>query len=40
MATYKYICNVCNLTFDDADTAANHITVVKHKKKNRSSGFK
>lgn len=33
MATYKYICNVCNLTFDDADTAANHITVVKHKKK-------
>ncbi len=33
MSSYKYICNVCNLTFDDAENAAIHITKVKHKKK-------
>lgn len=33
MSTHKYICNVCNLVFDDAETAANHITKIKHKKK-------
>ena len=33
MSSYKYICNTCNLTFEDTDTAASHITKIKHKKK-------
>lgn len=33
MATYKYICNVCNITFDDKEIAASHISKIKHKKK-------
>ena len=33
MTTYKYICNVCNITFDDKDIASSHISKIKHKKK-------
>ena len=33
MSCFKYICNTCNLTFDDAESAASHIIKIKHKKK-------
>lgn len=33
MSAFKYICNTCNLTFDDAESASAHIQKFKHKKK-------
>lgn len=40
MSSYKFICNTCNLTFDDAETAASHITKIKHKKKTEENILK
>ncbi len=33
MTTYKYICNVCNITFEDKEIASSHISKIKHRKK-------
>ena len=33
MSCFKYICNTCNLTFENSDSAAAHILKIKHKKK-------
>ena len=40
MSNYKYICNVCNLTFDNEENAGIHITMVKHKKKTEENVLK
>ena len=31
MSCFKYICNTCNLTFENSDSAAAHILKIKHK---------
>ena len=33
MSAFRYICNTCNLTFDDVESASAHIQKFKHKKK-------
>ena len=33
MTTYKYICTICNVSFDDTKNASSHITKIKHRKK-------